>query len=85
MISVHQTLSTTQCVVIVVVWIVSGTLVQSLSQGGVAEECNIQINLRTIFEIHQIMYLLPQHCSEVIDPTVTGHLHPTAKSSHYHQ
>ena len=48
-ISVHQILPATHCVVIVVEQKVSGNIVQSQSQGGIAEECiQYQTNLESV-------------------------------------
>ena len=48
-ISVHQILPATHCVVIVVEQKVSGHIVQSQSQGGIAEECiQYQTNLESV-------------------------------------
>ena len=49
MISVHQILPAIHCVVIVVEQKVSGDVVQSQSQGGIAEECiQYQTNLESV-------------------------------------
>ena len=49
MISFHQILPATHCVVIVVEQKVSGNIVQSQSQGGIAEECiQYQTNLESV-------------------------------------
>ena len=49
MVSVHQILPVTHCVVIVVEQKVSGSIVQSQSQGGIAEECiQYQTNLESV-------------------------------------
>ena len=79
MISVHQILPVTHCVVIVVEQKVSDSIVQSQSQGGIAEDCKSILKVSKI----QTLYLLPLVCSEVTNPTVTDSTEPTV-SSHYH-
>ena len=85
MISVYQKLPATHCVVIVVLQRVSATHAQSQCQGVVAED---QKQTYTQYlHIYNTIYLLPLHCSEVMNPTVTDSSpfiisipHP----SHYH-